>query len=265
MKILIFSVLLLFCLFSNLSYSQTIERLPCVDKKFCVAVHIINDSLGNPNITEQVVQKGFDTLNYFFKPICIGFDICEFIYHDNHKYDSLNSQELMEWDEMQVLYNKKNVINMYFVNVIEKPSGVCGFASLGGIGTFDSQGIVIQKSNNCCDAPYKTIVHEVGHYFSLEHTFMDATTTELVNGSNSLTTADNITDTPADPYVFPEPVTGYVQNCRFISMKKDANGQYYSPIVGNVMDYYPDECLCGFTHDQYMQMATYYLNNKGMW
>ena len=260
-KITIFS----FVIFSNISFSQITERLPCVDKEFCVVVHIIKDSLGNPGITESSISTSIDSLNSYFSPICLSFKVCEFVYHDNHKYDSLNSDVLAEWPEMQVLYNQTHRINLYYVKKIVRPSGVCGFAGLGAIGSLSNNGIVIQKSPNCCSVPFKTIIHEFGHYFSLEHTFEVGNGAELVNGSNSAVAGDNVLDTPADPYVFPEPVTNYVVNCKFISMKKDANNQYYSPIVGNVMDYYPDTCLCGFTHDQLMKMAKYYLQHKGMW
>jgi hypothetical protein len=108
----------------------------------------------------------------------------------------------------------------------------------------------------------------MGHYFGLSHTFEPGG--ELVDGSNCSTVSDGICDTPADPFVEGDNTADYVNaNCKFISMKKDANGQYYDPIVGNIMSYYPNACKCsaglGFTHDQYLKMANTYLSNPGMW
>lgn len=249
------------------SYSQTIDRLPCVDKKFSVAVHIFKDSLGSANISESTIQANFDQLNQNFLPICVSFEICEFIYHSNFKYDSLNNvSEPDEWQEVQNLYNLEHRINIYFVNKIINPAGKCGFAGLGQITNLTSSGVVIQKTSGCCDGPYNVIIHEFGHYFGLEHTFETGSGLELADGSNALTAGDQIADTPADPFVDGDDVATYVDdNCRFISMKKDANNQYYSPLVGNMMSYYPATCGCGFTHDQYMKMAKTYLQQIGMW
>jgi hypothetical protein len=111
----------------------------------------------------------------------------------------------------------------------------------------------------------RVMQHEFGHYFGLPHTF-EGSGAELANGSNCTTAGDLICDTPSDPYVDGDDPNSYVDgNCKFISMKKDANGQYYDPMVGNIMSYYSDACVCGFTHDQYMKMAKTYLSKIGMW
>jgi hypothetical protein len=146
--------------------------------------------------------------------------------------------------------------------------GKAGFATLGGIADSSKLGcgIVIKKSST----DPRTLTHEMGHFFGLLHTFEGPSggqTLELANGSNCSITGDLICDTPADPYIDPELVSTYVDNgvnCRFISMKKDANGQYYDPLVGNIMSYY-SPCSCGFTDQQYIRMATVYLSNTSMW
>jgi hypothetical protein len=203
-------------------------------------------------------------VNIDFKPICVSFEICEFRYHDNFQYDE--HRQDTEWSEMQVLYHVDNLINIYYVNTIIDPTGACGYAGLNGIGVLNSNGIVIQKSGNCAGGGSKTHSHEMGHYFGLPHTFMDIPTTELVDGSNCISTADNICDTPADPFVNGNLIPDYVDgNCRFIFKGKDANDEYYDPLVANIMSYYPDACGCSFTRDQYRKMANTYLSNPGMW
>ncbi|MNK18868.1 Pregnancy-associated plasma protein-A [compost metagenome] len=250
-----------FLLFFATAFSQTMERLPCVDKKFSVVAHIFLDSLGNPGVSEAQILAAFDGANADFSPICISFEVCEFLYHPNFEYDIHNQDE--QWDEIQVLYHQQNRINVFYVNEIIVPESICGFAGLGAIGDTGDGGVLIKKTPNCCGR--RTHSHELGHYFSLEHTF-EGGGTELADGSNCETAGDGICDTPADPYVHPSPTEDYVDgNCHFIFMGQDANGDYYDPLTGNIMSYYPDTCDCGFTHGQLKKMALYYLNNSGMW
>jgi hypothetical protein len=232
--------------------SQTTDRLPCIDKKFSIVAHIVKDSLGKTGYTKVQIQKDVDALNKNFAPICVSFEICEYRYIDNFLYLEVDVNN--QWKEMQVLYNLKNRINIYYVQKILAPVGV-GFAGLGEIVNINKSGIVISIPGE------STLSHEMGHYFGLEHTFETKHGAELVNGSNCATTGDLICDTPADP-------NGIISlSCQFISMNKDANGQYYTPLVNNIMSYYLPACLCkpGFTHQQYKKMAKTYLSKPGMW
>jgi hypothetical protein len=243
------------------AFGQTMDRLPCVDKKFSVVAHIFLDSLGNAGVTETQITEAFEGANSDFADICISFEVCEFVYHPNFEYDRHDREQ--EWEELQVLYHQENRINVFYVNKIEVPEKVCGYAGLGQIANTVFSGIVIQKTGGCCGQ--QTHSHELGHYFGLEHTF-EGGGIELADGSNCETAGDGICDTPADPYVHPSPVEDYVDdNCRFIFMGQDANGDYYDPITGNIMSYYPGACTCGFTHGQLKKMALHYLNNIGMW
>ena len=96
------------------------------------------------------------------------------------------------------------------------------------------------------------LTHEVGHFFSLNHTFYgwestggwdpilygnpvgttspDGITNEMVNGSNCNNAGDDICDTPAD-YMFPNNSCDYTQNA------KDPNGQLLNPDIYNFMNY----------------------------
>jgi hypothetical protein len=255
-----FSILVC-CLIIPVS-AQTLERLPCIDKKFSIIVHIVRDNTPAAGITEAQILENVDTLNKKFAPICVSFEVCEFRYIDNSYYNTIKNQN---WEEMQILYNEKNRINLYYVDAIESPAGACGFAGLGCITNLNSEGIVIKKLPSCVGSTSKTLAHEMGHYFSLLHTFQGSGT-ELVDGSNCTTAGDLICDTPSDPFVDGDDPANYVDgSCKFISMLQDANGDFYDPMVGNIMSYYPDNCACGFTHDQYMKMAKKYLSQIGMW
>jgi hypothetical protein len=236
--------------------AQTKKRLPCIDKKFSIVAHIFKDSLGNYAATESQINGWVAGTSNYFDSICITFQVCEFQYHDNFTYTKHNADE--EWAEMQNLYHVKNRINIFYVDSIEIPIGAAGYAGLGDITNLSGGGIVIMKGSGT-----GVHAHEMGHYFGLEHTFMGTQTTELVNGSNSTTTADEISDTPADPYVHPMPMSLFIRDCKFISLLTDANGEYYDPIVGNIMSYYP--CTCSFTTEQYLKMAATATTMPQMW
>lgn len=230
--------------------TQTVDRLPCIDKKFSIVVHIVRDSLGETPYLEADILSDLDSLNKNFAPICVSFDICEFQYIDNHLYLEVDKDK--QWKEIQVSYNLENRINVYYVSTILNPAGA-GFATLAGINDSLKGGIVLSSSGE------KGLSHEMGHYFGLKHTFETEDGVELVDGSNCATAGDKICDTPADPNSTLDPLT-----CEFTGLDKDPNDEYYDPLVNNMMSYYVAECLCNptFTREQYKRMATTYLSNK---
>lgn len=249
----VFISLIFLVVFSNITVAQTTDRLPCLDKKFSIVVHIVKDSLHVPAFTKAAILDDVDSLNKNFAPICVSFEVCEFDYIDNFLYLEVDTAK--QWKEMQVLYHKKNRINIYYTRTLIAPSGA-GFAGLGQITEMNKEGIVITATGE------RVLSHEMGHYFGLEHTFETKHGNELVDGSNCSTAGDSICDTPADPNDGVD-----VSTCTSTSILKDANGQYYSPLINNIMSYYPDVCKCrpGFTHDQFKKMANTYLGKKGMW
>lgn len=235
------------------SYTFQHESLPCLNKKFTVVVHVFKDSLGAPGLVEADVRQALEGVNVFFAPICVSFEVCEFRYHDNWQHDVLENPDT-ETPQVKTKYHADYRINFYFVTAFTSDINACGFADLGGIGDAFNSGIVFRK--DCINT--RTFAHELGHFFSLLHTF-EGNGSELVDGSNCTTEGDGICDTPADPYTEGEPLANYVNaDCRFISPLTDANGDYYNPDLGNIMSYY--ECdTCGFSWEQLNKMAQAYL------
>lgn len=224
-------------------------ELPCINKRFSMVMHIVRDSLGEPNITETDIQGQVDYINTLWDTICVSFEICEFRYIDNFQWDTLEEVSGYRWEEMITAHEQDYRINVFYPQYIE-PGEAAGFAPLGGI-TAPGGSICVTKGGGG-----GVLAHEMGHFWGLPHTFENLGT-ELVDGSNCSTAGDAICDTPADPY-FGAPEDQYHSNCIFTATMTDPNGQYYSPDMGNIMSYYTS-CSCRFTHGQYLRMANTYL------
>ena len=268
MKNILVAFSLLFVVFSTQAQVKT--QLPCLDKKFSVVVHIVKDSLGQSGVTEADIIANIASVSAYFSKICVSFEVCEFRYIDNFVYDHSTIGRDDYWKTVQQTYNVQNRINIYYVTEINATAG--GIADLGSICSMSSGGIRVKKKSVTSN---RILVHEMGHYFGLKHTFVETRTTELVDGSNSLITSDGITDTPADPYIPADVLLmgNYIDltknKCKFIYKTMpyalDANSQFYNPLVGNIMSYYPEICDCGFTDGQYHKMAETYMSNPKMW
>ncbi|MCB0633083.1 MAG: M43 family zinc metalloprotease [Saprospiraceae bacterium] len=240
-------------------YHTKQASLPCLNKEFNVVAHIVRDSLGELNITEEKIDSAIMLLNERFEPMCVSFKLCDVRIIDNFQYD--NSENENEWTEMEVKYLVERRINIFYVQSIPwtEIQDACGLAPVGGISDTEGDHNSILAVKEC---PINALVHEMGHFFGLYHTFETEFGEELVDGSNCETAGDLVCDTPADPYVINTPAENYVdeeQGCRFIDGSSDANGAPYIPHVANIMSYYQDACLCGFTHGQFLRMAATYL------
>ena len=130
-------VLFLLAVFGLVSFAPVEEapreELPCLDKRFSVVVHIVKDSLGEPNVTEAQILGEVGGCNALWEEICVSLEVCEFRYIDNFQWDTLESMGGYEWNQMLTAHHQAYRINICYVNHIIDPPGVAGFASLGGI------------------------------------------------------------------------------------------------------------------------------------
>jgi hypothetical protein len=131
--------------------------------------------------------------------------------------------------------------------------GILGYSPLGGSPTA-GQTVVIDNNafgagNGCTGyvpgAPYnlgRTLTHELGHFFNLDHTFNGC-------GTSCSTQGDKVCDTPAlGTENYDCPAAGTVAGC--------VSGQY--ALTMNYMDYVNDACMYMFTLGQENRMRTYY-------
>ncbi len=152
-----------------------------------------------------------------------------------------------------------NAMNVYFVNIFDGPQYV-------GKANFPSNSIESTRSfirtNRLTDQYLGGYVlnHELGHNFSLYHTFQgssETSTPELVTrgaGANCTTAGDFLCDTPADPLNRTGATTSMVNGCRvYTGTITDPNGEPYNPQLGNIMSYY-DGCNPQFTAGQHSRV-----------
>jgi hypothetical protein len=226
----------------------------CYGKKFSVAVHLIEDSSGNTNISQAMIDADLDVLNSQFSPMCISFNVCSTYYHPNLRSDTVNLANNIKNKEISTLYHVPSAINIYYVEKIISPYQDCSYAPQGSesepLSTPTRDAIFIQKS---CSNGGKAILSSMGHYFGLYHTSDTINGVELADGSNCKTAGDLICDTPGDPFIHNTTTTDNV--CNLDPPIKDINDHYYTPDFCNIMSYYSNPCdSLHFTVGQYNRM-----------
>ncbi|MEP7320515.1 MAG: T9SS type A sorting domain-containing protein [Saprospiraceae bacterium] len=173
---------------------------------------------------------------------------------------------------LQLQLNKDiRAINIYIVNSIEE--GVAGFYLPTAASNNDY--IVIDRSYM---ADVRAAPHEVGHYFSLPHTFHGwdfdpwnpaihgnpvnriapngITINEFADSSNCgpKNVGDGFCDTPAD-YNFASNICNYTLNAQ------DPNGKLVNPMTNNFMNYFFGCSKYIFTPQQKIAIQTSFISN----
>jgi hypothetical protein len=236
---------------------DTIKPLTKVNKEFLVVANIVSTADTLTGIDSATIAQNLKLANKYFAPIGVSFKLCKVDTIFNFQFDTLNVDTVAgNKKDLLSQYWVANRINMFFTYIVQGDPAVDpqGFADVGGITSSSPVGVYLTNS-----ASPLTYAHELGHYFSLRHTFENKGGFELVNKSNCTIAGDSICDTPADPG------SGANGSCIFTSTAKDSNGDYYDPDVTNIMSYYSDACKCGFTWGQFDKMAKYYLKNPIEW
>ncbi|QOD61779.1 T9SS type A sorting domain-containing protein [Polaribacter haliotis] len=279
-------LLLLFILIHTLSYSQNkkIENLSCatewtseneiyfknvkkVRKKqtfkltsnanIPIKVHIVRNSDGSGGISETGFNTILSELNAAYLPMKMSFYLCEDInYIDNSEYYTFDKSEENDLaNSTEVI----QVINIYFVNSIAKNGD-----SVGGYAYIPYSYLPYKSSLNrifIANTNSSTLIHEIGHFFSLPHTHGTSNSTltnELVDGSNCSSEGDKFCDTPADPNL----LNKVNSECKYNETTIDANGDLYKPLTNNYMSYSRSSCKNSFTPEQQSAIVETLLNER---
>ena len=205
-----------------------------------IKAHVVGDDGG----------EGYYSLEYLFQAVCqLNKDYASmhmhfYLWGDIHYIDNSDFYEHDSYSSalMFAQNNVDQILNIYFVN---DPNGACGYYSP----YWDA--IAIKKS--CQLTGDHTITHEVGHYFSMPHTFYGWENSitpplnqqEKVNGSNCQTAADGFCDTPPDYLSY---IWGF-NNCNSPTLT-DPNGIDFQVDGSNFMSYATDACQSKFSNEQ---------------
>jgi hypothetical protein len=154
-------------------------------------------------------------------------------------------------DNIMRTYNVSNVCNIYVNN---DPRGVCGYAFFPGSGP-SGGGIFVNK--NCYGPTTSTLIHEMGHYCGLFHTFESFLGTEFVDGTNCASAGDRFCDTPAD-------FLDYRWSCPYTGNQTDPKGALYRTVLDGsfYMSYSNDGCQDKFSAAQKTYMYNTLRNQR---
>jgi|GEM_PF-6336103 len=196
----------------------------------------------NSDLTIQEVALSISRMNTTFKNTGIQFYIKRYKYIDDANVYNLISQPIADKSIGQGVAMRNNLpggINIYFY---PSPRGS------GSSFTWSKRDWIDMSYNHT--RARNVMAHELGHYFNLIHTHETGYGIELVDGSNSKTAGDLLTDTPADHGLR---WSQYVDmKCQYsdTSTVRDPNGDMYSPDTKNIMSYTRLDCSESFSKQQ---------------
>ena len=211
------------------------------------------------------------SLNSAFTGSGIEFESCGYEEIDNSDFNEFDQND--DETALTTQYDVEDVVNVYYVGSVTTSNTVCGYTyrPSSTIGNF---GLMIDYT---CDIE-NTVIHEMGHYFSLYHTHGKSNcgfTDERVDGSNCQTAGDDICDTPADPNLqwglddnlVPDCSGSHVNvglfgACTYTGDFTDANNDLFEPDITNYMSYAPKTCRTIFTAQQLSCMRFSLLNDR---
>lgn len=204
-------------------------------------IHVVGTDDGDGYLNVSTIITNMCDLNEQFAPTGFEFYLdgdLDYIANSDYYMHDFYGGSLMMYE-----HNVFGAVNMYYV---DDPAGNCGYFSYGG------DAVAVAKS--CGNVGNSTIAHELGHFFSLPHTFYgwewgtpSPGDQEKVDGSNCSSAADGFCDTPPD-------YAPYRWNCFAVPTFTDPNGETFSPDGTNFMSYADDACMIQFSADQQSAM-----------
>ncbi|MFD2587867.1 M43 family zinc metalloprotease [Croceitalea marina] len=272
--------------FSTNSRMKIPDLLP---RKYFVPIefHIINSNKNTWTPTENNLKEQISILNDFFSSINIVFTLSTISRDTNSKwaksfrtskgntvFDTIykNMVNTIEWENPSALHVYINE-NTQVLGQATLP-----FESDVYLTKFDHVLITKNSLNNRVDPDSgyqmmgKTLVHEVGHFFGLLHTFhsnstmIDCDNTNY-NGCNS--PGDYVVDTPPQRYCHFQGCGKCINNmgndcekdidcvtcdtCTYDDKTDDTT---------NLMGYNPDSCINHFSPGQYTRMRKFFFRNR---
>lgn len=217
--------------------------------------HLVGDASGDGKIKERLVLDQLCALNEAYAPMDMRFylkphttyGLFDYTINNNNVYNNQNNTFLMQTKRHNY------ALNVYIVEATTSEDAAAYYS-------IPNDWVVSRKSYINGNTTNATLPHEVGHFFSLWHTFLGfevnpfTTTspgwpvapvvspysgagtiyTEYQNASNCATASDKICDTPPD-YNF----GSLFFNCpTYSGGAKDPGGALVNPMENNFMGYF---------------------------
>jgi len=228
---------------ANLEATSSLEARSGVQYLPVTMTLIANDD-GSGLITEDAALDGFCRLNENFESIGVQFYLRDgFRYVYDTDFYLINAPDSQNPNSLKV----PNTINIFVSEVFTQgSSGSCS----GILGFYSPANDYVAIDKCTMDGESFALAHEMGHFFSLAHTFfgwegqnynssqptpefVNGVRVEYVDGSNCSIAADRICDTPPD-YNFGLGASG----CNYTGGAVDPDGVAVDPDEMNFMGYF---------------------------
>ena len=230
-------------------------------RNFKVKVHIVQDTNGYSRINDSLVISSIANLNESFREAHMQFSLLPVInkVQSNYVLNELR-REVQKENELTANIDVQGVINIYIVRSNNALQGYTPTLS-EHFEQYEEAGLDKIFIGSRAFANNATLQHELGHFFSLHHTYGDSpvegSTLELPDGSNCRTTGDFICDTPADP-------NGQLDccTCEYLGTIHPSEKRF-NPRISNFMSYYKYCCRNAFTPGQLAVMYNFAIRYRG--
>lgn len=222
---------------------ESLRKPLAVTRVVRIYFHILRLGDGTqPAATEDNLNTEFQTLLNAYASDNICFANMGFNYIDNTILDTNFNADNNPFSLFEP-YLVPNCINVFYVKKIKGTNNACaGGCGIGGVAAAIPGTFCLVSNGNIGNG--QTVAHEVGHCMGLLHTFETFGKPEgfeKIDGSNSTTAGDLITDTQADPYAYiGKPCFSTMNNgCTYSGNCTDPNGaNNFSPPYYNLMAYW---------------------------